>query len=63
MVVYRLKLNMNQTEFAKYLGIGRVAYCKIENGNRQIGLKLLIRIYLKLKERFPDLNMQDLLEM
>lgn len=59
---YREKLNLTQTEFAEEVGIDRESYCKIENGKKSLGLKILKKVFRHLKKHyFPDLHMEDLL--
>lgn len=59
---YRQQLNMNQTEFAQFLGIRRELYNKYENHAVPIGLKQLVHIWYRLKTEFEDLHIEDLLE-
>lgn len=63
MKVYREKLNLTQTEFAEELGIRRELYNKYENHSVPVGLKQLVHILQRLKTEFPEIHIEDLLEI
>ena len=60
--LYREALNMTQGEFAALLGVHRVTYNKWENQKEQPNTQSLYDIWIRLKEKIPGLNMQDLLD-
>lgn len=54
---------MERDEFAEYIGVSYNQYIKWEPNTRyQPSLKNLWNIWKKLKNKFPDINLQDLLE-
>ena len=58
---YRQKLNMTQGEMAVFLGANREQVNRWENQRLQPDIETLFKIWKKLKAKFPDINLQDLL--
>lgn len=50
-------------DFAEFLEVPYVSYTQWESNKTQMPLDALIKIYLKIKEKFPEKNLQDLLNL
>lgn len=62
---WRHRFEMNQKQFAEYLGVDQNLYTKWElnkKGYGQPNVTNLHKLWQRIHERFPDCNMQDLLE-
>ena len=59
---WRHMLQMNQTEFAEYLGVSRGQCNRYENQAVQPTLEVAIKIYKKLKTRFTDITFLDIFD-
>jgi len=59
---YRHRLEMDRQEFARFLGLDLSQYSRYENQRSQPSIDTLISIRDKLRERFPDLTLDDLIK-
>lgn len=56
---YRTMAGYTQEELADLLGMSRVMYCYCENGQRRFGSQQKEAIFNFLKEKLPDLTMEE----
>ncbi len=59
---YRHRLEMNKTEFATFLEVPLSQYSRWENQRIQPNIDTLIIIRDKLRARFPNITLDDLLK-
>lgn len=59
---WRHKFEMEREQFAEYLGVNYYQYTKWEANKVQPSLERLISLWQRIKERFPDTHLEDLLE-
>lgn len=59
---WRHQLQMNKKEMAIFLEINYQQYVNWENHNGEPNVGSLIKIWEKIKIRFPECNLQDLLD-
>jgi DNA-binding XRE family transcriptional regulator len=55
-------LMFNKKEMAAFLEVNYQQYVDWENHKGEPNTDSLYKLWLKLKEKFPDMNLQDLLE-
>lgn len=58
----RIKLGLNQTEFAKLLGMDKTSVSLYESGKRQPGFPTIRKIVSIAKENGMGINYEDLTE-
>lgn len=61
---WRHKFEMDQTEFALFLELDRTHYNRMEKHpeKHNPNTETMCRIWLKIKERFPDCHLEDMWE-